>query len=73
MGALTGGTTSLKQEESQDEKQVESQNVITQKPTRSASKWKQLGYIKQSADKVCSSVGRITEMLNPSLHIIKFS
>ncbi|GFS32425.1 hypothetical protein Acr_00g0022720 [Actinidia rufa] len=52
MGALTGGKTSLKQEESQNEKQVESQNVITQKPTRSASKWKQLGYIKQSADKV---------------------
>ena len=58
MGALTGGKTSLKQEETQNEKQVESRNVITQKPTRSASKWKQMGFIEQSADKVCSSVGR---------------
>ena len=56
MGELTGGITSLKQEESQNEKQGESQNVITQKPTSCASKRKHKGFTKQSADKVCSSV-----------------
>ncbi|GFY97340.1 hypothetical protein Acr_11g0016460 [Actinidia rufa] len=48
MGELTGGITSPKQEESQNEKQGESQNVITQKP----SKRKQMGFTKQSAVKV---------------------